>query len=287
MKMMRSFMLIGIVTTQLILQNIVHSEIVINEIMYKPSDDSDCKDWVELHNTQNNAVNISGWILKDDNDDHVFQFPDGSTIEAKGYLVAVESSSDFSSFYPTVTNSVGDIDYGFGRGDQVRLYDQNGTLIDSVAYSNEAPWPTTPDGSGKTLELKEPPLDNNLAENWAASEQKLGTPGRINSVTTEIEYSPAKQSPHEFRLYQNYPNPFNPTTTVVFDLPCLINVDLAVYTLTGQKLTTLVSQFLPAGHYQINWNARSEVDLPVSSGVYIYRLQVGKRVITKKMILIQ
>ncbi|HKJ30832.1 MAG TPA: LamG-like jellyroll fold domain-containing protein [Balneolales bacterium] len=88
--------------------------------------------------------------------------------------------------------------------------------------------------------------------------------------------------PGTVRLLQNYPNPFNPTTRIAFDVPKKSEVSLKVYDMLGRKVATLVNQDKAAGHYTLNFDARH-----LSSGVYIYRLQEGNKVISKKMTLIK
>ncbi|MEK7069352.1 MAG: T9SS type A sorting domain-containing protein [Patescibacteria group bacterium] len=88
--------------------------------------------------------------------------------------------------------------------------------------------------------------------------------------------------PTEFKLEQNYPNPFNPTTTIKFSIPESGNYTLRVYNTLGQEVATLVNEYKIVGNYEINFNAG---DLP--SGVYMYKLQAGSFVQTKKMILIK
>jgi hypothetical protein len=78
--------------------------------------------------------------------------------------------------------------------------------------------------------------------------------------------------PQEFRLYNNYPNPFNPSTTITFDIQKSSNVEVAIYNILGQKVTTLVAQELAPGTYSTVWDATSSQNLTVSSGVYYVRL---------------
>jgi len=86
----------------------------------------------------------------------------------------------------------------------------------------------------------------------------------------------------EFALHQNYPNPFNPTTVISYQLSTVSEVELSVYNLPGQKVVTLVSEKQNAGSYQVEWDASG-----FTSGVYYYRIKVGKFVDVKKMILIK
>jgi hypothetical protein len=91
----------------------------------------------------------------------------------------------------------------------------------------------------------------------------------------------------KFELRQNYPNPFNPETTIEFELHRTGIMHLAIFTITGQKIRTLISGRYPAGVYSVKWNVLDDRGNPVSSGVYFYRLQVDKQRLTKKMFLIR
>jgi len=86
-----------------------------------------------------------------------------------------------------------------------------------------------------------------------------------------------------FELYQNYPNPFNQTTVISYKLSTLSQVDLTIYNIIGQKMTTLVSKAQPEGYYQVSWDASG-----LSSGVYFYRLSANIGLTqTKKLILLK
>lgn len=83
--------------------------------------------------------------------------------------------------------------------------------------------------------------------------------------------------PEEFRLYNNFPNPFNPTTTITFDILKTSDVEVAIYNILGQKVTTLVSQELAPGTYSTMWDATSSQNLTVSTGVYYVRMTARDR----------
>ncbi|MFZ5519184.1 MAG: CotH kinase family protein [Candidatus Zhuqueibacterota bacterium] len=159
------------------------SGVVINEINYNSAGEFDADDWVELHNTSDNPVNVSNWHFRDDDENHDFIFPGGTTIPAHGFLVLCMDMTKFSSLFPGVTPIIGNVDFGLGGGgDDVRIYDFDMNLADSVTYDDSAPWPTEPDGAGATLELLDANSDNSLAENWGASLDH-GTPGQFNSIS--------------------------------------------------------------------------------------------------------
>jgi len=91
-----------------------------------------------------------------------------------------------------------------------------------------------------------------------------------------------KNIPHQFKLYQNYPNPFNPTTTIKYTIPKSEKVNIEVFNLLGQKISTLLNKQMPAGSHEIEFTA---MDLP--SGVYPHRIEAGEYQDVKKMILIK
>jgi photosystem II stability/assembly factor-like uncharacterized protein len=90
------------------------------------------------------------------------------------------------------------------------------------------------------------------------------------------------QNPDKFSLEQNYPNPFNPRTIINYKLPITNYVDLSIYNLLGQKVVTLVSEKQQAGSYQVEWDASG-----FASGVYYYRIEAGKFVAVRKMVLLR
>ncbi len=93
--------------------------------------------------------------------------------------------------------------------------------------------------------------------------------------------------PDKYELYQNYPNPFNPNTEIGFALPEASHVKLDIYNIAGQRVTTLVDALLEAKNYLIEWNGTGADGQPVASGVYLYRLDAGSFVETKKMMLLK
>jgi hypothetical protein len=98
------------------------------------------------------------------------------------------------------------------------------------------------------------------------------------SVTNESGYD----LPSVVELDQNYPNPFNPSTTINFAVPEQSTVKLVIYDMLGRKVAELLNEPKSPGRYSINFDASR-----LASGLYLYRLQVGSSVLTKKMTLIK
>jgi len=93
--------------------------------------------------------------------------------------------------------------------------------------------------------------------------------------------------PHGFALEQNFPNPFNPSTTIRYELPEDGLVNITIYDITGRHISTLVSSHQNAGYKSIQWNATNNHGEPVSAGVYLYKIQAGEFLQTKKMVLLK
>ncbi len=88
--------------------------------------------------------------------------------------------------------------------------------------------------------------------------------------------------PEVFSLSQNYPNPFNPSTVIKYSLPEKSNVSIKIYDMLGQEVATLVNEVKNAGTYQVNFDASG-----LTSGMYIYKIQAGDYVSSKKMMLLK
>ena len=86
-------------------------------------------------------------------------------------------------------------------------------------------------------------------------------------------------------LRENYPNPFNPTTTLTFELPKQMKVQLVVYDVLGRKVNELLNGVQRQGVHKVVWNGADSRGRPVSSGVYFYRLETSQKSITRSMLL--
>lgn len=253
--------------------------IVINEINYKSADDFDTGDWVEIFNNSNVTVDMGHWIFKDSEDDHVFEFPEAFQMAPQAFIVLTNVYADFHNFQPEISNVLGDFDFGLGKsGEIVRLYDASGALVDSVNFNSVTPWPSEPNGSGVTLILKNPDLDNSLPENWTFS-QNHGNPGESNFPSGTNDSEP--QIPLEYTLMPNYPNPFNSSTVIAISLPKPGFVELLVFDLNGKLAAEIENANYSAGNYAVNFQPGPSV----ASSIYFCHLIIDKKIIkTIKMV---
>jgi hypothetical protein len=104
---------------------------------------------------------------------------------------------------------------------------------------------------------------------------------------SNVEFLASRSSvfvPSEFSLSQNFPNPFRSSTAtrIEFGLPADSDVRITVYNVAGQRVATLAEGAFPAGVHRVRWDPRG-----VASGTYFYRIQAGKDVETRKMLLLK
>ena len=224
------------------------AEVVINEINYNSSEDFNPDDWIELYNPKPTAIDISNWLIKDNDDNHIFTIPTGTEIEGNDYLVIVKDESDFISVFSDIPY-IGELGFGLGRYDSVRLYDSNNNIIDEVNYSSDSPWPTCADGTGNSLELIEVQLDNAIAENWDCINEN-GSPNAVNSNSLS-------NSDNNIDNVKIYPNPVKEK---LFISGNSLNYSVEILSLLGQNL--------------IKVNNTNIVDLSLlNQGIYIIKIE--------------
>ena len=102
----------------------------------------------------------------------------------------------------------------------------------------------------------------------------------LSEILTSVDNSVSL--PKHFSLEQNYPNPFNPSTEIVYNIPQPGFVRLSIYNSLGQRVAVLLNKFQQSGKHEINFSGKN-----LASGVYFYRLQEGRFIQTKKMILLK
>ena len=232
---------------------------VINEINYRSIDSFNPDDWIELYNPESTVKDISNWKIKDDNDSHVFVIPEGTQVEANGYLIIVKDEADFTTAFPGIPY-IGELGFGFGGSDEVRLYTSDDKLVDEVKYESESPWPTCAYETGNTLELITPELDNSLPESWNCINEN-GSPDAVNSSGLYIENV-------TYSLLKIFPNPVKNSLYISGDTS---SYNIKIYSLLGQLVM-----------------AASNVDeVDVSSfakGVYLIKISNESSTTTKRFI---
>jgi hypothetical protein len=177
--------------------------VIINEIHYNPDLKYELVEFVELYNPTIVDVNLSGWYFSKGID---YTFPPGTTIAPYGYVVVTEDP--YPSYYDvTVSGKYGispSIIYGpyigklSNEGENLELRNAEGDVIDQVDYQLGFPWPTVGDGeillngeedegTGHSMQLIHPTLDNDLGGGWRSA---YPTPGAVNSAVYATNIPP-------------------------------------------------------------------------------------------------
>jgi len=154
-------------------------EVKFSEIMYHPGSGLDEDEFLELHNTGAEPVDLSGWSIDGAGD---LALRPGATVAPGGYFVVAKQELRFAEVYGFLPGGT-----YTGRlsndGECLTLFTPTGGLADRVCYLDRGEWAVTPDGLGKSLERVAPSYQGNSARNWRASMAPEGqTAGRGNSV---------------------------------------------------------------------------------------------------------
>ncbi len=146
--------------------------IVINEIHYNPANNTRTE-FVELHNPTALPIDVSGWQFTNG---IAYTFPAGTVIAAGGFAVVASHLADFQTEYGFVP--LGPFGGGISSdGEKLDLRNATGTLVDTVDYKPEFPWPIAAGGGdGPSMELVHPSLDNNLGGSWRSSVSTVNYP---------------------------------------------------------------------------------------------------------------
>ena len=159
------------------------SVVVFNEIMYHPAAEADTtQEWVELYNQMAVDVDISGWSVKG-GIDHTFA--EGTILAGGGYLILAKSPVAFETTYG-YSGAIGPFDGQLSNsGEQIKLVNNAGRLMNRIEYNDRGDWPVAADGSGATLAKRASDASSKQAQNWTSSVVVGGTPGTENFPAIE------------------------------------------------------------------------------------------------------
>jgi hypothetical protein len=250
-------------------------DIIFSEINYKSSTFTNAGDWVELLNTSSNAVDISNWKFRDDDDTHNFNIPLNTVIPPSGRIVILFDSLLFTNRFPSVTNYVGQFNFGLSsNGDAIRLFDATGRLYQSVIYDDLLPWPQGANGNGYTLELVN--ANGNLSDgsNWQNGCPE-GSPG------SEFIFPCAVASTSNTMLssLSFFPNPTNG----------LVNVQLPNFNADEKEIKIEVFNYIGDNIYSEHIKSTRNnfsIDLQGhAKGIYLTRININGETIDRLIIL--
>lgn len=165
----------------------VGAAVVVNEIFYHAPEDIEDLEFVELHNTANEEVDLQGWAFTKGIQ---YKFEPGTKIGPGGYLVLARSKERFEQYFNSKAAGVFEQKLS-NDGERIELTSVDGKVVDSVRYRDSVPWPTGADGYSGSLERICPDESGEVAENWASSPlsadrmKPTGSPGAKNTNFSE------------------------------------------------------------------------------------------------------
>lgn len=264
-------------------------------------------------NDSNEALNWEealGWVEQKNQDNYLgyndWRLPNIKELQS---IVDYTRSPDFSNSaaldpvfnITSIINAGGETDYPYFWSSTTHANMANGGYASYVAFGRALGWMEEPPNSGN-YQL----LDVHGAGSQR-SDPKQGDPGNFpyghgpqgdviriyNYIRLVRDFTPTSSQndipeTESIQLQQNSPNPFNPTTTISFSIPQESYVEFTIFNIKGQKVKTLVNSNLNKGNHSVIWNGDDELNEPVSSSIYLYKMNVdGKTEAVKKCLLLK
>jgi hypothetical protein len=242
-------------------------DVVINEFLAGSENccgsdifDGNTEDFVELYNYGTEPININGWGFSDTDGIITTIAPDTSI--APGDFLVVWYTGDNNGF-PEINEKLST------DGETIYIADADSNPMISYDFGSQTDDISNgryPDGS----------------ETWEYFSSP--TPGAPNIESLQLQ---SEIIPESFTVFPAYPNPFNPVTTLSYDIPNEGFVDVTVYDMMGRTIKNLVRSDQSYGYKFIKWDATNNQNQVVPAGVYVYKIEFGKFVATRKMILLK
>ncbi len=170
----------------------IQAQLRITEISYNPPESmQDSLEYIELYNTSDIEIDLTGYIIADNNQDTL----SGGLVAAGGYVIVASNTAAIMNVFGIAAIAIPNVALRNG-GEAVSILTPSGEVLDMVEYSPDAPWPTFMDGTsgeGASIELCNLDSDGNIGSNWKAADNDLGimlndkavkgTPAAANTTT--------------------------------------------------------------------------------------------------------
>jgi len=194
-----------------------------------------------------------------------------------------------------ITSEAGSTDYPFywtGTTHANWTEDNNGAFSSYVCFGTAYGYMNGEwiDVHGAGAQRSDPKSGN--PDDWPQGHGPQGDAIRIYNYVRLVRDAPQTSTDSDIpetgsiQLEQNYPNPFNPSTSIGFYLPSSGYVNLSIYNIKGQKITTLIEQNLNEGNHSLIWNGVDKQNKAVSAGMYFYTLKTSTESVTRKMVML-
>ncbi len=244
---------------------------------------------LDILNTLTTLENGFGYMLKLNEPVDGFQYPIPSGVMGREILRSVNPDITMTNSCMFVNGTISfqnmDIDYE----SKVSIFTENGLQVGEMEILEGGYLLTgAVYGDEKTTEILDGAKEGDrliftLGE-YESEPTQIAFSGDMNLRKVDLLFSGV---PAEFTLIGNFPNPFNPLTTIKYGLPKDSYVEITISNLLGKEVKSLVKSHQTAGFQSVVWNGKDNQDQSVSAGVYLYRIEAGEFVQTKKMVLLK
>jgi hypothetical protein len=161
--------------------------LTITEIKYNSHPNYETGDWFEIKNTGTEPLQISNWLVQDNNDNNLKQLPTNLTLNSNEYILFVQDTSLFFEFYEIEGKWFGPTRFGLSnQGESIQLKNHFGQEVLNLVYDVQLPWPDNAGSNGFTIELDDESSDMHQGENWLAN-CFLGTPWANKEICIKAE----------------------------------------------------------------------------------------------------
>ena len=219
-------------------------------------------------------------------------------IPLEGWAIAEEASIFLLDFrYYTGVFEFDSVEFGQSESHTFQIYNLGYTTLEIDEISVTAPFSIdTEDGSIIPVDVMDVVLTFSpdsvgevqgelIIESNDDGYSTVNIP--LYGYTYVLNTGEDKPFPTSYALHQNYPNPFNPVTTLRYDLPEQGFVTITIYDIMGREVKTLINHTQDAGYRSVIWDATNDYGKTVSAGIYLYQIQAGENISTKKMVLLK
>ncbi len=251
------------------------NDLIINEIMYDPSDGN--SEFIELMNISGSNVELGGWKIEDDKGKQNKICNKNITLFPGQYYIAASDSSMLDNYTFTQNKFIGILNSDLGlsnEGEIILLKDARGNTIDSVFYSSKWHNKNFLETKNISLEKINPYLSGNLSTDWSSSTDPYGaTPGRQNSIFTINANNKSGLTIS--------PNPFSPDndgfedfTVINYNLKNAVSqVRIKIFDSKGRLVRTLLNNQPSGTNGSVIFNGLDDSGRPLRIGIYIVFLE--------------
>ena len=199
-------------------------------------------------------------------------YPDSAAAVGTQWSIALSAT-----YHTTLGNNEGFNQYG--NSDQIPLQFPNATSFDWTHFYVDVTVPEPPVGQiAKAISVRLHSLTRFVGTVYLDVLEVV----KADPTGVENEFIPVTHN-----LFQNYPNPFNPSTVISYSIPNVSFVSLRIYDILGREVKTLVNSEQNIGIHNVQWNGDNSFGNKVSSGIYLYKIEAGDFIMTKKMLLLK